>query len=244
MRGNMSKMERTGPKWGYGELRRAIDAAGVAMWAWNIETDDIAMDPKGYELWEVPKKQAITFEHLSDRIHPHDQERVRAAFAATRAIVGPYEIDFRTMVKTDIRWISARGQGSDTTVTDTVKPEVRLTSGRFLDEMAGVAHWVERKGFASSVRLLTEADLDPIEMHNAQLLSGLEDDDAEAVAVARDVACRINGAVRLNDLTIQTGLVERGYRALLLLLGIGDLRTAHRERIRPHTLVQWKGSRQ
>ncbi len=126
----------------------------------------------------------------------------------------------------------------------TVKPEVRLTSGGFLDEMAGVAHWVERKGFASSVRLLTEADLDPIEMHNAQLLSGLEDDDTEAVAVARDAACRIHGAVRINDLTIQIGLVERGYRALLLLLSIGDLRTAHRERIRPHTLVQWKGSRQ
>lgn len=126
----------------------------------------------------------------------------------------------------------------------TVKPEVRLRSGRFLAEMAIVAHWVERKGFAKSVWLLTEADLDPVDMHNAKLLSGLQDADAEATAVARDIGRQILGAVSLKDLTARTGLVARGYRALLLLLGTGELQTVHRERIRPQTLVQWKGVKQ
>ncbi len=35
------------------------------------------------------------------------------AFAATRAIVGPFEIDFRILVGDEVRWISARGKGDD-----------------------------------------------------------------------------------------------------------------------------------
>jgi two-component sensor histidine kinase len=38
---------------------------------------------------------------------------VRAAFNATRAIEGTYEIDFRILVGEEIRWISARGLGND-----------------------------------------------------------------------------------------------------------------------------------
>jgi two-component sensor histidine kinase len=52
---------------------------------------------------------------------------VRAAFAATRAIVGPFEIDFRILVHDDVRWISARGKGSDEGIVG------RLMYGVFLD---------------------------------------------------------------------------------------------------------------
>lgn len=46
-------------------------------------------------------------------IHPADRDRVRAAFGATRGIVGAYEIDFRILVGDDVRWRSARGLGDD-----------------------------------------------------------------------------------------------------------------------------------
>ena len=69
---------------------------------------------RAYDLWDVSKdEENITFEILSKNIHPADLERVRSAFAATRAIVGGYEIDFRVLSGNDIRWISARGQGND-----------------------------------------------------------------------------------------------------------------------------------
>jgi two-component sensor histidine kinase len=71
------------------------------------------MDERGYRLWGVPISEFVTFEDLSAHIHPADRDRVRAAFSATRAISGPYEIDFRIMVGDAIRWISARGQGED-----------------------------------------------------------------------------------------------------------------------------------
>ena len=86
------------------------------------------MDGAAYDLWGVSKnKRKITFEILSKNIHPADLERVRSAFAATRAVVGAYEIDFRALMGNDIRWISARGQGDDVDIAD------RIMFGIFLD---------------------------------------------------------------------------------------------------------------
>ena len=88
----------------------------------------ITMDEHAHDLSEVSKDELnITFEILSQNIHPADLERVRLAFAATRAVIGAYEIDFRVPLKNDIRWISARGQGDDADITD------RIMFGIFLD---------------------------------------------------------------------------------------------------------------
>jgi uncharacterized protein len=76
--------------WSYSQLREAIEAAGVALWSWQVDNDDLVMDRQGYVLWDVTKTQHLTFEHLSSKIHPADRDRVRAAFTATRAVLGPY----------------------------------------------------------------------------------------------------------------------------------------------------------
>ena len=116
------------PIWNEKHLRAATRAAGVALWSWNVETDAITLDERAYDLWGVSKhKHKVTFEILSKNIHPADLERVRSAFAATRAVVGSYEIDFRIMSGNDIRWISARGQGDDADIAD------RVMFGIFLD---------------------------------------------------------------------------------------------------------------
>jgi two-component sensor histidine kinase len=85
------------------------------------------MDDRAFELWDVSRSDTVTFEDLSCHIHPADRDRVRAAFAATRAVVGAYEIDFRIMVGDEVRWISARGQGDDADIVD------RVMFGIFLD---------------------------------------------------------------------------------------------------------------
>ena len=101
-----------GPVWGADRLRFATDAAGVALWSWNVDTDEIALDERAHGLWGVPKSNGlVTFEDLSARIHPEDLDRVRAAFTATRDLLGGYEIDFRIMYSDEVRWISARGRG-------------------------------------------------------------------------------------------------------------------------------------
>lgn len=93
-------------------LKRAIAAAGVTLWTWNVDSDALTMDDAAFDLWGVPRSNSVTFEDLSAHIHPADRDRVRAAFSATRGIVGPYEIDFRIILKDEIRWISARGRAT------------------------------------------------------------------------------------------------------------------------------------
>ena len=85
------------------------------------------MDDRAYDLWGIPRGDDIKFEDLSAHIHPADRDRVRAAFTATRAIVGAYEIDFRIMIGDELRWISARGQGDDAGMVQ------RIMFGIFID---------------------------------------------------------------------------------------------------------------
>src|SRR3954447_8159339 len=124
----MSQYTSVPQVWDVKRLRIATDAAGVALWSWNVDTDEIDLDEKAYLLWGISKESAfVTFEDLSARIHPQDLDRVRAAFTATRDILGGYEIDFRIMHGTEVRWISARGRGEDQGIIG------RVMFGVFLD---------------------------------------------------------------------------------------------------------------
>jgi two-component sensor histidine kinase len=113
--------------WAPEELRRAVEAAGIALWTWNVDDDSFTMDPRGFELWGLPWKAKVSFEELSAHIHPADRDRVRAAFAATRGVVGSYETDFRIMLGNEVRWIASRGRGEDEGIV------ARTMVGIFLD---------------------------------------------------------------------------------------------------------------
>lgn len=113
--------------WDADHLKLAVKAAGVALWAWNVDNDRFTMDERGFALWGVPWRETVTFEQLSLHIHPADRDRVRAAFAATRAVMGAYETDFRILVGEEVHWIAARGQGQDVGIVG------RTMFGVFLD---------------------------------------------------------------------------------------------------------------
>jgi two-component sensor histidine kinase len=100
-------------RWRSEDVVRAVEAAGIALWTWNVDDDSFTMDPRGFDLWGLPWKPKVSFEELSAHIHPADRDRVRAAFAATRGVVGSYETDFRIMLGSEIRWIASRGRGED-----------------------------------------------------------------------------------------------------------------------------------
>ena len=118
----------SGGVWDLRLMRTAAEAAGVALWSWNVDTDKITMDDRAFDLWGLPVREGITFEELSARIHPADLDKVRAAFAATREMFGPYETDFRILhEKGDVRWVSARGRGDDQGIIG------RIMFGVFLD---------------------------------------------------------------------------------------------------------------
>jgi hypothetical protein len=132
--------------------------------------------------------------------------------------------------------VAARTTGSR--IAYTIKPEVRLRSGRFLTEMQTVAWWVKKKRWADDVRLLTDADIDEVELHNAKVIAAVRDPDPEADLIARGVVATITGGVSVRDLTIATGMAARGYRAVLRLVREGYLVPARHERLTPQALVQ------
>jgi two-component sensor histidine kinase len=113
--------------WRSEDLRRAVEAAGIALWTWNVDDDSFTMDGQGFELWGLPPRPKVTFEELSAHIHPADRDRVRAAFAATRGVIGSYETDFRIMLGNEVRWIASRGKGEDEGISG------RTMFGIFLD---------------------------------------------------------------------------------------------------------------
>jgi len=58
------------PDWNSAHLRLAIEAAGVALWSWNVDTNRFRMDERAFELWGVPLSDYVSFEYLSSHIHP------------------------------------------------------------------------------------------------------------------------------------------------------------------------------
>jgi two-component sensor histidine kinase len=119
--------DRISSLWGGKRLRLAIEAAGIALWSWNADTDLFDMDDHACDLWGVVPAGAVTLKDLSKYIHSGDRDRVRAAFTATQRVLGAYEIDFRVMVGDDVRWISARGKGDEDGIVE------RVVFGTFLD---------------------------------------------------------------------------------------------------------------
>ncbi len=176
--------------WDAERLRIATDAAGVALWSWNVDTDEIAMDERAHRLWEVPSREPVTFEGLSKRIHPEDLDKVRSAFAATRAMLGPYEIDFRILQGDAVRWISARGQGDDIGMVD------GIMFGIFLDV-------TERKQ-AEEVREMLAGEMSHRVKNLFAIASALTAIAAHSAAttteMARDLTQRLTALGRAHDL--------------------------------------------
>jgi two-component sensor histidine kinase len=193
--------------WDARHLRLAIDAAGVALWSWNVDTDKLTMEGRGYDLWGVERSEFVCFEDLSAHIHPADRDRVRAAFAATRAIFGSYEIDFRIMVGDEVRWISARGQGDDAGIDD------GTMFGIFLD-VTGRKH-------AEEANELLAGEMSHRVKNLLAIASGLtlitSRSTTTAADLARDLTARLAALGRAHDLVGPTQ--GRGEKAALL----GDL---------------------
>ena len=169
---------------------RAIDSAGVSLMSWNVDTYLVTLDARGREMWGVPGEEHISFENLSAKIHPTDRDRVRAAFAATRGIIGEYEIDFRIMVNSDIRWISARGRGDDEGIV------ARTMYGIFLD--------VTGRKYAEEAHELLAGEMSHRVKNLLAIASGLTKITARSAEsiedMATDLSQRLSALGRAHDL--------------------------------------------
>ena len=196
--------------WDAERLRIAADAAGIALWSWNVDTDEIALDERAQGLWGVPGNERVTFEDLSAHMHPGDLDRVRVAFTDTRAVPGAYEIDFRVLHGDTVRWVSARGQGGDVGLVG------RVMFGVFLDV-------TERKQ-AEEARELLAGEMSHRVKNLFTIASALTTIAARSATttteMAHDLRQRLTGLGQAHDL-VRPVPGQAGNKAALL----GDLLT-------------------
>lgn len=117
-----------------------------------------------------------------------------------------------------------------------VKPRRRLESERFLAEAHRIAAHVT-PDFAEAVTLFTDEDVDPIELHNAELFHAMRARDPEADAAMRRLLSSIGGDMRTGDLVELSGLGARAFRATVRLIAAGALAPCAFERIDYDTFV-------
>ncbi|SFY40712.1 hypothetical protein SAMN04244548_04224 [Paracoccus pantotrophus] len=122
-----------------------------------------------------------------------------------------------------------------TRIACAIRPVAR-TGGSFGREMPRIAAQARHSRFADDVRLLTEADLDPVELHNAWLLHDVRVADPVADEAAARVLADMSGTASFANLTARAGCGAAGFRALLRLVRSGQLRPLHNERITSATV--------
>lgn len=231
----MKRLSRTPPVWDSHRLRIATDAAGIALWSWNVDTNQIELDEKAHQIWGLPEVDGfVTFESLSAQIHPEDLDRVRAAFTATRDIFGGYEIDFRIMDGHTVRWVSARGRGEDEGIVG------RVMYGVFLD--------ISERKSAEDAREMLAGEMSHRVKNLFAIASALTDVSARSAASVQDM--RADLKTRLIALgqahNLARPFLDEQKKAaplrnlLSVLLAAYDTRDAAEERIRidaPELLV-------
>ncbi|MCG6113388.1 MAG: hypothetical protein MEQ74_14705 [Paracoccus sp.] len=124
-----------------------------------------------------------------------------------------------------------------------VKPKARVTP-KFEAEIALIARQAVDSGFADDVRLLTDVDLDPVELSNARLIYSARKPDAEADEATAAVIAQMGGISKVSELAAQIEHGARGYRALIRCIGRGRLRTTRHQRIAPEVEVFHAGEAQ
>jgi hypothetical protein len=117
-----------------------------------------------------------------------------------------------------------------------VKPSKKLACPRFQAEAREIARHVT-SDVADHVTIMTERDVDPVELHNAQFLHGLRESDPEADSAARRVMARVVGAIPVREIVAAVGREGRGFRAVGRLLRNGELALVNKERISKDALV-------
>ncbi|QFT79944.1 hypothetical protein FIU89_04910 [Roseovarius sp. THAF27] len=118
-----------------------------------------------------------------------------------------------------------------------VKSEYRRRQTKVQDELAQIAAQVT-PDFADEVVVMSERDLDPIELFNAEIMHEMRRPDPEADASARSVVGEIVASVQIMDLVEAVGLGARGFRALVRLIRSHELQLIDKVRIAHEAYVR------
>lgn len=118
-----------------------------------------------------------------------------------------------------------------------VKHALKAAEPKFRAEMRRIAEQA-RPHVADLVSLITENDLDPIEVYNAELVHSVRIPDPEPDAAVRRVVAGLTGAARISDIVAACGCGGSGFRSVVRLIRTRELELATYERIDTASLVR------
>lgn len=118
-----------------------------------------------------------------------------------------------------------------------VKHARKAAQMEFLALMRGIAARAVPH-FADRICLVTENDLDPVEVHNAVLTHSVRSPDPEPDEAVRRVVTGMTAAARIKDIVEATDQGGRGFRSVIRLLRTRELELVNHERIEPAALVR------
>ena len=93
-------------------LRIAVEAAAMATWDWNLETDEVIWNERHFTLFGMkPVKQPVRPEDFSSRVHPDDREWVVERLNQAVATKTTFTAEFRIFREDDgrLRWMEGYG---------------------------------------------------------------------------------------------------------------------------------------
>jgi PAS domain S-box-containing protein len=90
-------------------LRIAVEAGGVGIWDWDVETGIGEMDQATRRMLGLPSSDTFTLEDVLALVHPDDRAGLHAATSASVAGRRPYAYKFRTGRAGAYRWIMVVG---------------------------------------------------------------------------------------------------------------------------------------
>jgi hypothetical protein len=118
-----------------------------------------------------------------------------------------------------------------------VKEASRLKSERLQREIRMIGAQAVT-GFVDRVIVVTQRDIDPVDLHNAKLLHEVRHADLEADQAAETATTGLVGAVTVADLTAAIAMGSRGFRALARLIRRQTLVLLHHEIVTHSSLVR------
>ena len=93
-------------------LRLSAEVTELAMWDWNILTNEVVQDERSRSLFGLgPGSRGHTIEAFLARLHADDRERVRGAIARSTQHGVPLETEFRMVAPGGgVHWLVAQGR--------------------------------------------------------------------------------------------------------------------------------------
>lgn len=92
-------------------LDLAAQAAGLALWSWNVASNDFWMNSSGRVLFDLSQAERVDLGVFLARVHPNDRDLVRRTMEETVHKGGYFETEFRMSTRdSQVRWIATRGQ--------------------------------------------------------------------------------------------------------------------------------------